>query len=220
MEIVRHSGLPEKARPSIGPIINHYREMQGRMKARARPAQLRTELNNLRQEALALADHLAACFRDPDMYVAFIFSRRPPSGWPPRTGPVVDAVALQLLVSTLEDLRRLSDWIGLAQERVPHTNRGAQHQSQPAYVAAEFLNEILEQFAGRKVTRSTKRDDTAKYVKTVLRIADPNIGEGTMVEAIKKQIKWRKHRGEIAPSLPNLISPPVSRDNRQNRLVK
>ena len=179
------------------------------MRARARPSQLRTELKHLRQEALALADQLAACFRDPDICDAFISSRRPPTGWPPRTGPVVDAVALQRLVSTLEDLRRLSDWIALAQERVPPTKRGAQHQSQPAYVAAEFLNEILEQFTDRKVTRSTKRDDTAKYVKTVLRIADPNIGEGTMVEAIKKQIKWRKYRGEIAPNLPNLISPPI-----------
>jgi hypothetical protein len=220
-EIVRYSGLPDTARSRVLRVVIHYRQVQARMAARIPPSELRVELDDLQKDARAVAVRLAKCFHNPDMYAAFVFSRRPPTGWPPRTGPVADEVVMQRLVGTVHELHRLSDWLVLARDRVPSSKRGAQHQSQPAYVAAELLDRILTDFTGRNVSRSTKRDDTSRYVKAVLRIADPDIGDGTIMEAIKKQIKWRLWRGEMASSLPEVIPPPLTRDNRRTiRKVK
>jgi hypothetical protein len=213
-EIVRYSGLPSEARLAIEQIIDHYRNMQAHIDARKMPADLRAEIESLRKNAEALADNLAGGFRDADFYSAIIFSRRPQTGWPPRTGPVADEVALQRIMGAVSELQRLSDWLVLARSRVPRGKQGAKRRSNPAYIAAEILDQILARHTGKNLTRSRKRDDAVKYVKTVLRIADPDIGNGTIVEAIKKQIKWRAFRGKITSGSLVTIPPPNSRDKR------
>ena len=207
-EIARYSGLPSEARSEIVQVIDHYRSQQAHSEARKMPAELRAELDRLRKNAEALVVNLAEGFHDPDFYSALIFSRRPSIGWTPRTGPVADEVALQRIMSAVRELQRLSDWLVLARARVPRGKQGAKRRSGPAYIAAEILDQILAKHTGKNLTRSKKRDETAEYVKTVLRIADPDIGNGTIAEAIKKQIKWRVFRGKMASDLPVAISPP------------
>src|SRR5260221_10126136 len=113
-EIVRYSGLPATARSRVLQVVIHYRQAQARMAARKLPSELRVELDDLHKDAQAVAVRLAKCFQNPDMFAAFIFSRCPPTGWPPRTGPVADVVVMQRLVSTVYELQRLSDWLVLA----------------------------------------------------------------------------------------------------------
>src|SRR5439155_93826 len=72
--------------------------------------------------------------------------------------------------------------------------RGAQHRSEPAYIAAECLDGILERYTGRRLTRSEKRDDIVRFVSAVLKIADPHINRGTISGAIQKQVKLRHER--------------------------
>jgi hypothetical protein len=185
-QIAQYSGLPDEARREIEKVVNHYRISQARRDAQTTPAELRTELGRLRKVSDALQAGLAEGFRSPDFYTAMVYPRRPPSGWTPGTGPVVDEVALQRVYSTWSALQRLSDWLVLAQARVPNRKKGATRQSEPAYIAAEFLDGLLEKYTGRNLTRSKKRDETSEYVRAVLRIADPNLGHGTIAEAIKK----------------------------------
>jgi len=75
------------------------------------------------------------------------------------------------------------------------------------------LNQILEQFTGKTITRSTK-SQALEYVKIVCRIADPKIGPGTITEAMRREIKHYKPRGEITPKSEAVISPPIPCDKR------
>jgi hypothetical protein len=80
----------------------------------------------------------------------------------------------------------------------------------PAYFLVNRLNEVLERFTGTAITRSTKRPDTVEYVKAVCRIADPSVGDGTIIEAVKKAIKYYKPFGGILPERAGVISPPIA----------
>lgn len=211
-EIARHSGLPSEALLEVSRVINYYRDAQTLADARRRPSDLRAEIDRLRENAESLKVSLAGIFYDVDLFSAVILSRRPATGWPPRTGPMAEGIVQQRIVSTLYELQRLSDWLVLARERIPRGKPGAKRQSSPAYVAAERLDWILAKFTGKNLVRSRKRGDTTGYVRAVLSVADPHIGNGTIAEAIKRQIKWRIFRGKIAPDKPVAISPRKFRD--------
>jgi hypothetical protein len=214
-KVSRYSGLPPDARPRIGMAIAAYRQSQAVIDARKTSAQIRDQLEGLRDDADALMKHLeAAIHNNADLYVALTFPRRPPKGWPPNTGAVPREVAEQRLRSALFELDRLVCWLGLARDRVPRGKPGAKRQAVPAYFLVNHLNEILERFTGKTITRSTKTTDTVDYVKTVCRIADPKIGDGTIIEAIKKEIKNYKPFGGISPDPAGVIPPPNLRDKR------
>lgn len=126
-------------------------------------------------------------------------------------------VAHQRLNGALYELERLVCWLELARDRVRGGKRGAKRQAVPAYFLVNHLNEILERFTRKTITRSTKRLETMEYVKTVCRIADLAIGDGTIIEAMKKEIKYYKPFGGILPDPPAVISPPIVVIPAQNR---
>jgi hypothetical protein len=198
VEIVTHSNLPDKARESVEKVIAGYRHIQMRIDSRKPPADLRDELELLRRDTEALLTRLATCLADPDAFFALAFRQSSRTGSPPGAGPVSQGVAWDRLSSALHQLRRLADWLAAARDQVrpgkPGTNA---RQSEPAYVLAEGLNGILEQWTGKTLTRSSKRQDTTRFVEAVCRVADPEIGSGTIAQAIKRQIKYRLARGKL-----------------------
>ena len=220
-EVVRHSGLPRDARPPIGMAIATYRSWQAIIDRRKTPSKIRVELESLRKDAEALRKHLIVAMSDADMDFALTYPLPPPKGWPPNTGPVPQEVAQQRLNGALYELERLVWWLRLARDRVRGGKRGQKRLAVPAYFLVNRLNEILERFTGKTIIRSMKRPETVKYVKTVCRIADPKIGDGTVIEAIKKEIKYYRPFGGISPDPAGVIPPPIPviptpnrRDNR------
>jgi hypothetical protein len=213
-EVARHSRLPGEARASVGQAIVTYRHWQRIIDSRPAPREIRAELDRLRSDAEGLLRRLMAAMSDPDAHVAFVRPLRPLKGWPPGTGPISDEVAHQRLRSATYELERLATWLALARDRIQRGKTGSKRQAIPAYFLINRLNQILEGFTGKTITRSPKRPDMAKYVKTVCRIADPDIGEGTITEAMKKEIKHYKPYGVIPSDLTGVSSPPIRRDNR------
>jgi hypothetical protein len=213
-EIVHQSALPPEARPSIEVAIATYRSWRSIIDARKTPAETREELDGLRRDAEALVKRLVATMAYADAHFAFVWPLRPPQGWPPKTGPVSDEVAHQRLRSAIHELQRLATWLGLARDRVQPRKRGPKRRATPAYILVSHLNQILENFTGKTITRSAKRPGAVEFVKTVCRIADPDIGDGTIIEAMKKEIKHYRPYGEISPDAAGEIPPPIRGDKR------
>lgn len=215
IEIVSHSKLPDEARPSVEGVIAHYRRMQARIGTRKTPSDLREELEALRKNTESLLTRFGTFLTDPDAFFALAFRQSSPTGWPQGAGPVSQAVAWDQLSSAGHQLRRLADWLAVARDCVrpgkPGTNA---RQSEPAYVLAELLNETLERWTGKTLTRSSKKPDTTKFVEAVCKIADPDIGSGTIEEAIKRQIKYDRARGKVERRSEGVTSPRNSSDKR------
>ena len=158
---------------------------------------------------------LYAVMAYPEGHFALTFPLRPSKGWPQNTGRVHQDVAQQRLVSAIYELERLVRWLGLARDRVQRGKRGPKRRAAPAYILVHSLNLILERFTGETITRSTKSPDTLEYVKAVCRIADPDIGDGTIIEAVKKEIKYYQPPfGEISLHPTGAIPPRSQRDKR------
>jgi hypothetical protein len=91
------------------------------------------------------------------------------------------------LAQTNNVLIRLPKWFFVAAYRVKDEKRGPKARN--VYWLVGNLAGIREQFTGKKITRSSKDTSSVDYIKYVCKIADPNIGNGTIIEAIKKQKK-------------------------------
>ena len=58
------------------------------------------------------------------------------------------------------------------------------------------LDGIREQFTGKKITRSYKDLASLEYITYVCKIADPSVGEGAILNAMRDRItKTGNHRG-------------------------
>jgi hypothetical protein len=56
-----------------------------------------------------------------------------------------------------------------------------------------MLDAILQEHAGRKISRSIKRANTTReYITVIVKIADPRIKHGTIERAMQEQIKLRE----------------------------
>lgn len=220
-EVVQLSGLPPQARPEIGTAIATYRSWQAKIDNRKAPAEIRDEMKRLRTEAQALLKDLARAMSHADTHFALTCPFPPPQGWPPHTVPVPQEVAHQQLNFMLHELERLIQRLDLARLQVRSGKTGQKRLATPAYFLVNHLNQILERFTGKTITRSTKRPEIMEFVKIVCRIADPDIGDGTIAEAMKKEIKYYKPSGGISPDPAGIIPPPIvgspspiQRDNR------
>ncbi len=209
----------------MGQAIVMYRSWQRIIDTRKSPTKTRDDLYRLYKNAQALMEGLIRAMGHPDAHVALTVPIRPPKGWPRNTGPVDQDVAHQRLVCALHEIDRLTIWLGLARDRVQSRKRGAHRQSVPAYFLVNGLNQILEGFTGRKIERSAKRPDaaepdTVQCVKAVCRIADPDIGNGTIMEAMKKEIHYYKPYGEIILDRTTVIPPRKIRCDRRPSAAK
>jgi hypothetical protein len=114
----------------------------------------------------------------------------------------------QRLLQVLDAVLRLPKWLLVAAHRVG-SHRIRRHAGLPlpgkprkadkpgpkagsVYWLVGNLDGIREQFTGKKITRSYKDAASKKYITYVCRIADPDIGDGTVDMAMKDRIKKRE----------------------------
>jgi hypothetical protein len=85
-------------------------------------------------------------------------------------------------------LRSLEVHLNLLAGDIPRGKKG-----RDAYFLVQVLDDILCECTGKGISRSNKRtNSTREYVKMVCRIADPDIGDGTIEWAMKDCIKRRR----------------------------
>jgi hypothetical protein len=86
-------------------------------------------------------------------------------------------------------VQRLPEWLRVAARRVKADKRGPKTRN--VYWLVGNLDGIRGHFTGKKITRSYKDDASKQYITYVCRIADPDIGDGTIEKAMKDRIKRR-----------------------------
>ena len=174
-QIARLSGIPlseDDAWAMIEGQITIYRSRKAGRRYEASPAQIRHELNLLHKEIGKIFQRLVVLQDRSLLYADYSFK-----------------VERHLLNQV--DLRfvRLMDEIDDG-KRGPSTR--------DIYIFVSSLDGIRQEFTGKKIKRSAKRDTSREYVQLVCKIADPEIGKGTIENAIKNRIT---SRGRIAPSV-------------------
>jgi hypothetical protein len=176
-ETAKLSGIPEgadDARHHIETTIGIFRESQATDLGQVTPAEIRKELEALAARAQDLYDRLSKLVEVQDAYTAL-------------TGGLDGQ---RRLSQVLDVLLTLPKWLLVAKYRgVEAKKRGPKAQN--VYWLVGNLDGIREHFTGKEITRSYKDDASKKYITYVCRIADPDIGDGTIEKAMKDRIKRR-----------------------------
>ena len=176
-EVARLSGIPEgadDARHHIETTIGIFRESQATDLGQVTSAEIRKELEALAARAQDLYDRLSKLVEVQDAYTAL-------------TGGLDGQ---RRLSQVLDVLLTLPKWLLVAKYRgVEAKKRGPKAQN--VYWLVGNLDGIREHFTEKKITRSYKDDASKKYITYVCRIADPDIGDGTIEKAMKDRIKRR-----------------------------
>jgi hypothetical protein len=201
------SGIPEgehDARRHIETTIGIFRQFQASDLDRVTPARIREELEALADIAQDLDSRLIKLIEERDAFTAL-------TGAPNLYGPLDRLNDLpgphqsEYLPSSvqrmirLEGQRRLSQvldvllglpkWFLVAAHRLEPAKRGPKAGS--VYWLVGNLDGIRGHFTGKKITRSYKDDASKQYITYVCRIADPDIGDGTIEKAMNDRIKRR-----------------------------
>ena len=178
------SGIPEgadEARRHIETTIGMFRESQASDLDRVTPAEIRKQLKAQANLAHDLYSGFSKLVDEPDAYTALtgkLDERR-------RSSDILDARRLSEALDVLSYL----DWL-LSAARVEGGKRGP--KAKDIYWLVGNLDGIREHHTGKKITRSYKDDASKKYITYVCRIADPDIGDGTIEKAMKARIKRRR----------------------------
>jgi len=208
-EVAKLSGIPEganEARHHIETTIGIFRQFQASDLDEVPSAKIREELEALANAARNLHDRLSKLVGVRDAYTALMGA---PSFYSPLdrltdfAGPhqsehlppsVRSMVELdeRRLSQALDVLLGLPKWFLVAAHRVEAAKPGP--KAGMVYWLVGNLDGIREQFARKKITRSSKNDASKKYIAYVCKIADPKIGVGTIDQAMKARIKWRRRR--------------------------
>jgi hypothetical protein len=141
-EIVGNSSLPTEARPIIGRAIALYRRYQANIDASKSAAETRAELDRLREHAEVLRMGLETAMANPTAHFALTVPLPPPGGWI-GTVPESRDEGHRRLANSLDDLRRIEHWIGLARDRIQPQKPGAKRRAAPAGLLVHNLNHIL-----------------------------------------------------------------------------
>jgi hypothetical protein len=184
-ETAKLSEIPEgadKARHYIETTIGIFRESQASDLDRVTPAEIRKQLEAQAKLAHDLYSGFSKLVDEPDAYAALtgkLDERR-------RSSDVLDARRLSEILGVLSYLDwLLSDALG----RVETDKRGPKAKN--IYRLVGNLDGIREHHTGKKITRSYKDDASKQYITYVSKIADPDIGDGTIEKAMKDRIKRR-----------------------------
>src|SRR5262249_41076619 len=165
-----------QARPRMEAIIGILRSRKQGRSASISPAEARKELMAISTIAWDLQERLRS-LEQSHLLVRHSFSY-------PKSHPEV-----MVLSFTKEkgNLRLLEVRANLVAGDI---GRGVKDRD--AYFLVQVLDDILRECTGRGISRSNKRtNSTREYVKTVCRIADPDMGDGTIERAMKECIKHR-----------------------------
>jgi len=180
--IVKLSGIPKKAeeaRHHIETTIGIFRQFQAGDLDQVSSAKIREELESLADAAQNLHDRLTD-FAGPHQ------SEHLPSS----VQSMMGLDGQRRLSQVLDVLLRLPKWLLVAKYRGVEAKKGGP-QAGNVYWLVGNLDGIREQFTGKKITRSYKDDLSKKYITYVCRIADPDIGDGTIDKAMRSRIKRR-----------------------------
>jgi hypothetical protein len=173
-KIAELSGIPEaaeEARDYIETTIGIFRESE------ASELNLVTagEIRDLAERAQNLYDRLTKLIEVPSAYTALIS----------------EFEGQRRLSQVLDVLVGLPKWLLVAAERRVEADKPGP-KAENVYWLVGNLDGIREQFTGEKITRSGKYDSSRKYITYVCKIADPEIGNGTIDRAMKSRIKQSK----------------------------
>jgi hypothetical protein len=165
-EISRLSGIPEDnpdAWAMIEVSIGLYRRRKVLWDHAMPPAQVRKELEDLSHECANLQERLRRLIDRGPLRYALSFTEE------------------------LTSLRKLEAQFFLMAGDIEVGKTGP--GTGDAYILVDMLDGIRREFTGRQITRSQKRTDSSRdYIKAVFRIADPEIGPGTIELAMKRSI--------------------------------
>jgi hypothetical protein len=204
-EVAKLSEIPEgehDARHHIETTIGIFRQFQASDLDRVTPAKIREELEALAVLAQDLDSRLRKLVEVRDAYNAMTGTaslHSPLDRLTDFAGPHQSEQSVQSmtgldgqrrLLQVLDVVLRLPKWLLVAAHRVEADKRGPKAGS--VYWLVGNLDGIREQFTGKKITRSYKDDASKKYITCVCRIADRNIGGGTIERAMKDRIKRRR----------------------------
>jgi hypothetical protein len=177
-EIAKLWGIPEgedDARQYIETTIGMFRESQASDLDRVTAATIREELEASAERAQDLYGRLSKLVEAPNAYTAL-------------TGGLDGR---RRLSQVLDVLLHLPKWLLVAADRrVEADKRGPKAAN--VYWLVGNLDGIREQFTGEKITRSYKDHASKKYITYVCKIADPDIGDGTIERAMKDRIRRRR----------------------------
>lgn len=199
-EIAKLSGIQEgadDARRHIETALGMFRQFRATDLDRMTSAKIGEELGSLADIARDLDSRLNKLIEERDAFTALTGA---PNLYSPldRLTDLAGPRQSEHLPSSLEGQRRLSQvldvllrlpkWLLVAVDRVKADKRGPKAGN--VYWLVGNLDGIREQFTGKKITRSYKDDDVSrKYITYVCKIADPDIGDGTIDNAMKDRIK-------------------------------
>ena len=205
-DVAKLSEIPEgehDARHHIETTIGIYRQFQASDLDRVTPAEIRKELEALAVLAQDLDSRLRKLVEERDAYNAMTgaavyspldrltdFAEPHQSDHLPSTVQSMTGLDGQRgLSQVLDVVLRLPKWLLVAAHRVEADKRGPKAGN--VYWLVGNLDGIREQFTGKKITRSYKDDHSKEYITYVCRIADPDIRDGTIENAMKHRIKRR-----------------------------
>jgi hypothetical protein len=154
-----------EARPMLEAIIGVHRLRKQRRGTAMLPAKLRKKLGGIGAAAWDLQERLRSVEQSQPVDMVLSFTNEK------------------------ENLRLLEGRLNLL---VGDVKRGAKDRD--CYYLVRVLDGILREFTGKGISRSSKRTNgTREYVKTVCRIADSDITDGTIDRAMKECIKRRPY---------------------------
>lgn len=177
-KIAKLSGIPEEsndARDYIETIIGIFRVSEASDFDQLESGKVRKELEALAECARDLHHRLIKVVKMGGAYT-----------------PLTMGGDGQQLSQVLDVLVGLPKLFLVAAYRVERSKRGPKAGN--AYKLVGNLDGIREQYTRKEITRSYKDDASKKYITYVCRIADPDIGNGTIEKAMKDRIKRRGRR--------------------------
>jgi hypothetical protein len=169
-EIARLGEFPasaaDEAQPMIEAAIRNHRLRKQRRAAAMLPADVHKELMAISAAVWDLQERLRSVEQSQPVDMVLSFTKEK------------------------ETLRLLEGRVSLLAGDI---ERGAKDRD--AYYLVRVLDGILRECTGKPIMRSRKRTDNShEYIKAVCRVADPDIGDGTIERAMKDCIKHRPQR--------------------------
>jgi hypothetical protein len=96
------------------------------------------------------------------------------------------------LVGLLRAVERLRAWCEAAGRALPAESKGAYRVAQCNVALVTLLDQILSAHTGRRINRSDKNLDLRDYVRLCFTAADPEIGPGSIKQAIELFVRTRR----------------------------
>ena len=178
-EISKLSGIPnekDEARKLIEVRLGMFRQFQDDDLNRRSVAEIKKNLRTLGGDSKSLYQQLLNVMSNRDAYAALTHE------------------GTQGISKLCDLLLGAPKWFLIASQRIKDEKRGP--KSENIHWLVGNLDGIREQYTGAKVSRS-KKDRSLEYVIYVCKIADPAVGQGTILNAMRDRIK-RRRRSVVA----------------------